>query len=99
MAAINWTNVTDFGQIPGLANTATSGTFWAATLYMLWIIMLLLMIGWGFEVSILVSSFIALIIAILLVYSELIAWYHVVTFTGIILFMFLYIIWSGSKKQ
>jgi len=97
--AINWSNVTNFGQIPSLANDASNGTFWAGMLYMCWIIMILIMIGYGFEVALLVSSFIGLIIALLLVYSGLIAWYHIVTFVGIILFMFLYIIWSGSKKN
>lgn len=96
---INWTNVTGMDQIPALANTSTGGYFWTGILYMLWIILLLVLIGYGFEVAVLTSAFIGLILAIILVYSELIAWYHVVTFSGIILFIFLYIIWSGSKKQ
>ncbi len=99
MAAVNWSNVTDFGNLPAQAKIASGGTFWVGMLYMVWIILILVLIGYGFEVAITSASFLAMIIALLLVYSELIAWYHVVTFTGILLFMYLYIMWSGSKKQ
>lgn len=98
MAAINWTNITDFDQIPGAANTASNGSFWVGMLYMIWIILLLVLIPFGFEASILAASFIALILGILLVYSELVAWYWALTFVGMILAMFLYIIWSSPKK-
>ena len=99
MPIINWTNITDFGDIPSQANNATGGLFWTSTLYMVWVVMILVLIYWGFEIAILVSSFLAMIIAIILVYADLIAWYHAITFAGIILFMFLYIIWSGRKTQ
>ena len=42
MTAINWSNVTDFSEFPGLANTATDGLFWGGMLQMVWIIILLL---------------------------------------------------------
>jgi hypothetical protein len=97
--AINWSNVTDFGDLPSQANNATNGTFWPGMLYMVFVILFLILIGYGFEVAILVSSFIAMILALLLVYSGLVAWTHVLAFVGIILFVFLYIIWSGRKQQ
>lgn len=96
---VNWTNVTDFGQLPSVANTATGGTFWAGMLQMIWIILLLIMIGWGFEVAIVVSSFLGLVLAFFLVYADLISWAYVGQFAGILLFMFLYIIWSGRKDR
>lgn len=94
MTAINWTNVTDFGQLPSQANVATGGLFWTGILYMLWIILILVLVGYGFEVAITISSFLGMIIALLLVYSGLVAWYHLVTFVSIILFMILYISWQ-----
>lgn len=99
MATINWSNVTDFGQVPAAANTASGGSFWVGMLYMVWIILLMLMVGYGFEVAMIVSSFVALIIGLLLVYSGLVAWQWILTFVGILVFMFLYIIWSSSKVR
>jgi len=95
---MNWTNVTDFAQLPSKANEATGGTYWGTMLHMLWFIMLLILIGYGFEVALLVASFVAMVIAFILVYAGLVPWYMVVEFVGIILFMFLYIVWSGSRK-
>jgi len=96
---INWTNITDFGQIPAAANTATGGSFWVGILYMIWVILILLTIAYGFEVAIVVSSFAALIIGLLMVYADLVAWQWITTFIGILLFMFLYIIWSSNKGK
>lgn len=91
--------MSDFGQLPAAANSTTGGSFWVGMLYMVWIILLLLTISYGFEVAILVSSFVALILGLLLVYAGLVAWQWVVTFAGILIVMFLYIIWSGNKNQ
>lgn len=96
---VNWTNVTDFGQLPSVANTATGGTFWVGMLQMVWIILILVLIGFGFEVAFVTASFLALIIAFFLVYADLIAWGYIAQFAGILLFMFLYIIWSGKKDR
>jgi hypothetical protein len=98
MVAINWSNVTDLGQMPSLANTASDGLFWVGMLHMLWIILLLVLIGYGFEVALMVASFLSLILALVLVYSGAIGWAYVAEFVGILLFMFLYIIWSGKKN-
>ena len=99
MAEINWSNITDFGQIPAAANTASNGSFWVGMLYMIWIILIFLMIGYGFEVAIVVSSFVGLILGLLLAYTGLIAWTWVLTFVGILVFSFLYIIWSTNKGK
>jgi len=99
MVSVNWSNFTDFGDLPSLANTTSNGTFWAGMLYMMWIILIMMLSFYGFELAILVASFLGLIIAILLVYADLIAWYHALVFVGTILFMFLYIIYSGLKVK
>jgi len=98
MVAINWSNMTDFGQLPAAANDASGGSFWVGMLYMMWIIMILLMISYGFEVAIVTSSFIFLIVSLLMVYAGLLAWPWALTFVGLLLFMFLYIIWSAPKR-
>lgn len=99
MASINWSNVTDFGDMPAQANVASDGTFWVGMLYMLWVIGILIGSFWGFEAAILTASFLALILALLLVYAGLVAWYHAVAIAGVLLFFFLYTVWAGSRKQ
>ncbi len=95
---VNWTNVTDLGQLPAAANTATSGYFWSGMLYMLWIIIIMVLIGYGFETAILVASFLMLILAFFLTYAGLVSWLVVVQFIGIIFFMYLYILWSARNQ-
>jgi len=97
MASINWSNITDFDQIPSQANTASDGSFWTGMFYMMWIIIMILMIGWGFEVAIVVASFVMLILGLLMVYAGLMAWTHLLSIIGVLIFMFLYIIWSSKK--
>lgn len=94
---INWSNVTDLSSLPSLANTGTEGSFWMVILYMIWIILMLVIMAYGFEVSMLVSSFIALIIGLLLVYAGLIAWIWILPFLAVIILMFLYITWNKNK--
>lgn len=98
MAYINWSNVTDLGQIPGQANIASGGSFWVGMFYMCWVILILLLVGWGLEVSIIVASFVMIVLGILAVYAGLFAWSHLITVLAVELFMFLYIIWSSSKR-
>jgi hypothetical protein len=96
---INWTNVTDFGQIPQLANTATGGGFWTTSLFLIWVVLILILSVFGFEVGLLVSSFLALIIGTLLAYGGLVSWTYVMVFIGVILFMILYIIYNTTKSK
>lgn len=99
MASINWSNVTDFGQIPQEANNASGGSFWVGVFFMLWVILILLFIGFGFEVAMVVASFLMIVIGLLLVYADLLALQHLLTVVGVLLFMFLYIIWSSKKTK
>lgn len=99
MASVNWTNVTDLSQLPSEANTASNGTFWTGMFYMLWVILIFLFVGFGFEVAIITSSFVMLIIGMLMVYAGLMAWGHLVSIIAALLFMFLYVIWSSSKTR
>jgi len=96
---VNWTNFTDFGQLPAAANEASNGSFWVGMLYMMWIILMLMLMPFGFEVAIITASFVFLIISLLLTYAGLIAWTWVLTFVGVLLFMFLYVIWSTNKGR
>lgn len=98
MAIVNWSNFTDFGDLPKLANEASGGSFWVGMFYMIWIIAILLMIGYGFEVAILVASFGALILGLVLVYADLMAFTWLLPIISLMLIMFLYIMWSSKKS-
>lgn len=99
MSGANWSNFTDFTQLPQKANEASSSSFWAGMLMMVWVVLFLLLIGFGFEVALMVSSFIALIIAILLAYAELVAWSYIAMFAAIIVFEFLYVMFLQKKQN
>lgn len=97
MASINWSNVTDFGQITAEANNVTGGSFWASMFYMLWIILILISIAFGFEVGMLVASFIMFVLGILMVYAGLMSWTLLLPMPALILIIFLYIIYTSKK--
>jgi hypothetical protein len=92
--AINWSNVTDLGQLPSEANTATGGHFWLGMLFMIWAVMVMIMIGYGLEVALLTASFAGLIIGLLLSYAGLVSFNYVLVFVGILIVMFLYIVFN-----
>lgn len=93
-AIINWSNVTDLSQVPSQANVAMDGGFWVGMLFMLWIIMIILSHNFGLEASLLMSSFLAFILGMLLSYADLMAWQWNLVFVAVIFFMFLYITYN-----
>ena len=94
---VNWTNVTSWGGTLQTANTNSGGWFWTLVMYGVWIVALLLFSAWGFEVALLASSFVGLVLGLFLVYAELVSWQWLLTFVGIILIEFLYITWTSKK--
>jgi hypothetical protein len=99
MAVINWTNVTAFEQIPSQANVATNGGFWVGMLYMVWVILILMMLVFGWEIALLVASFVSLVLGLFLAYTGLISWGYAMFFAGMIFFMFLYITYTKEKRR
>ena len=74
MDIINWSNITDFIDIPQQANVVTNGYFWSGMLMMIFIVLFLIMLIWDWAAAFVVSSFICFILALLLLYSGLIGW-------------------------
>ena len=96
--AVNWTNVTSWNDVLATANTNSGSWFWTFIMYGIFLVALLIFSAWGFEVALLISAFIGLLLGILLVYAGLVSWTWTLTFVGIILFSFLYIAWSCKKQ-
>ena len=95
----NMSNVNSLGDILNLANTVTGDIFWTGIYWMLIVIVLIVTLGFGFEVSMLMSFFFALIVGIFLLYLGLI---HVVTLgitTAVLLFITIYLVYTSNKAQ
>jgi len=90
----NATNLKDLLSIP---NSNTGGFFWIGMLFMMWGIIVMAMIAFGFEVALLTASFVILIAGLFLVYLELVSWTWLMTFLGIILFMIFYMVWQKNR--
>jgi len=71
MAPINFSNVTTAADYLNLPNNSTGGWFWAGMLFMLVIVSMISMIGFGIEVALLVSLFLGIILGTFLVYAGL----------------------------
>ena len=95
--AINWSNVTDAGTFAQVPNTATGGWFWTKILWMIYAIMLISMLPMGFEAAVLGSAFGCLMIGIIMVYMGLTSWTWVIMFAGIIIGMFIWIMYSQKN--
>lgn len=96
---INWSNVTDPAHFLAVPNETTAGSFWSIVIFMCWIVLIIVFLGFNVEVALLASSFICLVASILLVYAGLVAWWNVLFFIGFILFMILYIVYSNSRSS
>lgn len=99
MSQVNWTNLTDLTYLPQAAGTASNGAFWPMVAYLVFAVAFLMLIAYGFEVAIMVASFIGLIISFILVYSGVMNWTYLLPFVGMILMMFLYISYSSNKVK
>ena len=79
----NWSNIEDFEGL--LLEANTYGEFWGAMFFMLWAIIVITFIPFGFPVALLGGSFAALLIGIFLVYMQLIGWNSVLMVIGVII--------------
>jgi hypothetical protein len=97
---INWSSISTIGGILGAANTNTGGWFWAGMLYMIYFVLMILFINWGFETALMVSAFISLTIGISLLYLGLVSLsWGILPFIGIILFTIIYIVWGTNRDS
>ena len=96
---VNWTNITTPGDLLAVPNANTFGSFWSATLYLIWVVLLLVFAPFNIEVALLASTFFGIVGGLLLVYADLIAWPNLLFFVGQLIFTILYIVWSSNKDQ
>jgi len=85
MQNVNWTNITNIEQILAVANTNTGSWFWTATLYMVWVILFVSTLNFGFEIALLGASFSCFMLGVLLTYLGLVSWVWTAFFMGVII--------------
>lgn len=95
MVSINWSNVTEPSDLFAIPNTNTSGFFWVGVCFLIWFVLLSVFVPIaGFEMAILVSSFVCLGFSLLLTFAGLVAWEWCLFFFAMILFMIIYMMYS-----
>lgn len=99
MSAINWTSVRSWSDVLAAPNTATGGLFYSVLIVVLFVIMILSLAGAGLEVALMGAAFVSLIISLILAYNDLVSWYYVAIFAGILLAIFLYSLFSSSRDD
>ena len=95
----NWTNITSFDSLPALANTTTNGSYWTGILFMLYVVSIISLMGWGFGTAILISSLIGLILATFLFFAGLVAQWVVIVFLSAFLVSIIFIIYSRKNQD
>ena len=98
MTAIpNWSGVDTPQEFLDMPNQSTGGYFWAGIDLMVFLIIFITLSGqFGWEAGILSASFVGLLMSIFLVYLSLVSFWIVGVFIAILLFMFIYIIWTNK---
>jgi len=99
LVGVDFSTVTNATGLLQSANTQTGGYFWFGMLFMLWIVLILAGLSFGFEISIISASFIMLIVSMLLAYGHLLAWSHVIFFLMVIMSMTIYIYYTSRNQN
>ncbi len=81
----------------GAANANTGGYTFIGLLVMMQIIILIAMLGFGFEAAILASAFIAMIAGLFLTYLGLMSFSWLMFFVAQILIIIIYITWQKRR--
>jgi hypothetical protein len=79
----NWSNMTDFESMFIEANR--HAPFWTAIMFMIWVVLTVTFLPFGFNVAVLAGSFIAFVIGLMLVYMGLVSWGYLLIFIGSII--------------
>ena len=98
MTAIpNWSGVDTPGEFLAMPNTSTGGYFWAGMDLLVFLVLFIsLSSGYGWIAGLLASAFVGFLMTLFLVYLGLVSFWILGGFIALLLFMFIYIIWSSK---
>lgn len=94
-----WMNLTDVSGFLNIPNATTGGWFWSAVLMMLFIILIMALIQWRFEIAMITASFITMIAGTMLMYANLIPWWVFLIPFSTFMFMIIYSINSSTREN
>lgn len=97
--ANNFTAVTNVQTFLSLANDNTGGWFWLVILSMIYAVLFISLISFGMYPALISSSFVVLILGMLLAYMGLIAWVWVLFIIAVLVLTFIWVGYSSSKYQ
>jgi len=72
MIGTNWSNVSTFPDMIIQANS--NSPFWSMMLFMIWAVLVITFVPFGFDVALVAGSFLAGLIGLFLVYMGVVAW-------------------------
>lgn len=72
MNGTNWTAVNSFPDMIAQANSYSP--FWTMMLFMIWVVLTITFIPFGFEIAIVSGSFLAGVIGLFMVYMNIVSW-------------------------
>jgi len=91
-------NISNLQDLLEVSNSQSGGKFWLAMSLMIFSVLTITFLGYGFEVALLSSAFISLVLGMMLVYLELISWEWLMLYLGIILFSMIYVTWNNKRS-
>ena len=96
---VNWSNMSTFDQFIQNANQSGAGFLFAGIDILVFLVLLItLTVTFGWEAGMLSAGFIGLILTLLFAYMGVLAWSFVGIFTGVIVIMIAYIVWSSRSS-
>lgn len=80
MTGTNWTAITNFESL--LTESNRYAPFWTMMLFMIWIVLVITFIPFGFTVAVLGGGTLAFFLGIFLVYMGLVSWKYLLAILG-----------------
>jgi|GEM_PF-4371415 len=94
---VNMNSINTFDSFIKFANSSANDLLFTMIDFMVFFVLFISLTGvFGWEVALLSSGFIGLVLSILLLYAGLTNIWSVSIFVGILIIMFFYIIWSNK---
>ena len=97
MNGTNWTNITSFEGM--LVEANRYAPFWTAVLFMIWAVLCITFMPFGFTVALLAGSFIGGLIGLFLVYMGLVAWKWVLMMFALVIALVIYETLFAKKEN
>jgi hypothetical protein len=94
---VNWSHMDNFNDLLQNANQSGAGWLFAGIDFLVFAVLFItLSVGFGWEVALMSSGFITIILSLLFAYMGVLSWTYTGISIGLILVMIMYVIWSNK---